>query len=155
MAITVSPTGAFVGRNAYVEFSLDEGTTFLPLGCLRGKELNLEWDEVDTTSDSTVGNIREALVTFKSESFSFDGVSSVDSAANQQTLYDHVRDPSGSQPTVVLKFVDVEDSDNMTELEGLALITTFNKSRSYDAEATFTLEGKYIANPTSTSVAIP
>lgn len=154
MAITVSPTGAFVGRNTYIEFSLDGGTTFLSLGCTRGKEMNLEWDEVDTTSDCTDGNIREALTTFKSESFSFDGVSSVASTSNQQALYEFVRDPAGGQPSVILKFVDVQDEDNMSELEGEALITTFNKSRSYDAEATFSIEGKFIANPTLTSVAV-
>jgi len=161
MAITLSPTGAFVGRDTVVEFAiLPPQTTPLEadwklLGCTRSKSLSLAWDEVDTTSSCSTGNIRESLVTYKNETFSFDGVSSADETKNQEALYLHVRNPDGGQPSGWLRFSDPSSSTEMLVIEAPALFTTFNKDRSYDAEATFTIEGRLIGNGTTSTVIIP
>lgn len=161
MAIQLSPTGAFVGRNTVVEFALvAAGGTPVEadwklLGCTRGKTFNVQWDEVDTTSSSTSGNIREALVTFKNETFSIDGVSSADETMNQQELYMHVRNPEGGQPAGWIRFSDPESDSEMLVIEAPALFTQFNKVRNYDAEATWSMEGRLTANGTVSQVAIP
>lgn len=160
MAITLSPTGAFVGRDTVVEFAIvaADGTPteidWKILGCTRSKALNLQWDEVDTTSSCTTGNIRESLVTFKNETFTFDGVSSADDAKNQDELYQHVRTPSGGQPIAWLRFSDPTSSTEMFVIEAPALFTTFNKTRNYDAEATFSVEGRLIGQGTTSTETI-
>jgi predicted secreted protein len=160
MSITLSPTGAFVGRDTVVEFAIvppDTTPTDLDwkiLGCTRSKAINLQWDEVDTTSSCTEGNIRESLVTYKNETFSFDGVSSADETKNQEALYLHIRNPDGGQPTGWMRFSDPRSSTEMLVLEAPALFTQFNKTRNYDAEATFSLEGRLIGSGTVTEVVV-
>ena len=161
MAITLSPTGAFVGRDTVIEFALvDPSATpqesdWKILGCTRSKEFALQWDEVDTTSSCTEGNIRESLVTYKNETFSIDGVSSADESKNQEEIYLHVRNPVGGQPAGWLRFSDVKSSTEMLVLAAPSLFTTFNKTRNYDAEATFSIEGRLIGNGTVTTVTAP
>jgi len=160
MSITLSPTGAFVGRDTVVEFAIVAPDTtptegdWKILGCTRSKAINLQWDEVDTTSSCTEGDIRESLVTYKNETFSFDGVSSADETKNQEELYLHIRNPEGGQPTGWLRFSDPRSSTEMLVLEAPALFTQFNKTRNYDAEATFSLEGRLIGSGTVTEVLI-
>lgn len=161
MAITLSPTGAFVGRDTVIEYALVAPDTtpqeadWKIVGCTRSKEFSIAWDEVDTTSSCTVGNIRESLVTYKNETFTIDGVSSADESKNQEEIYLHVRNPDGGQPTGWLRFSDVKSPTEMLVLEAPALFTSFNKTRNYDAESTFSMEGRLIGNGTVTDVAIP
>lgn len=160
MSIALSPTGAFVGRDTVVEFALvdADGTPseedWKVLGCTRSKALNLQWDEVDTTSSCTQGNIRESLVTYKNETFSIDGVSSADDSKNQEALYLHIRTPDGGQPVGWLRFSDPRSSSEMLEIQAPALFTQFNKTRNYDAEATWTMEGRLIGEGTVAEVSI-
>ena len=160
MSISLSPTGAFVGRDTVVEFALVEADTtptegdWKILGCTRSKAMNLQWDEVDTTSSCTQGNIRESLVTYKNETFSIDGVSSADDSKNQEEIYLHIRNPDGGQPVGWLRFSDPRSSTEMLVIEAPALFMQFNKTRNYDAEATWTMEGRLIGEGTVAEVAI-
>lgn len=98
---------AHVGRDVKVEFALAaetaevSGLTWKTLGMMRGKSMSTSWDTADTTADSSPDYTKTALVTFKNQEFSGDGVAYDDDAYNQEELEAHVVSPgvgTGSQP---------------------------------------------------------
>lgn len=104
--------GAFTGRDVQIEFAIaDEsasyaGLTFLPLGMMRDKGMDVTWDTVDATADDSAEFTKENLVTFKMVEFSGSGVARTESVHNQATLKAHVYNPgagTGNQPKVWLR----------------------------------------------------
>ncbi|MNQ15157.1 Phage major tail protein 2 [compost metagenome] len=140
-------TTKYVGREVVVEFALacgdiDPGTlSFLPIGALRGKEVNLEMDTVDATADDSVGSFRENLVTYKTFSFSGDGVAKrADGVlSNQTALYKHTfEDP---QPVAWFRFTFPD-----VTITSFMIISTFSRSATYDDVVTFSLEASTTAS---------
>ena len=90
---------AHVGRDVKVEFALAPETasvgtlTWKTLGMMRGKSMSTSWDTADTTADSSPDYTKTALVTFKNQEFSGDGVAYDDDAYNQEELEAHVVSP--------------------------------------------------------------
>lgn len=104
--------GAFTGRDVVLQFAIaDEsasvgGLSWLTLGMMRDKGMDVNWDTVDATADLSPQYTKENLVTFKSVEFSGSGVARTEAIHNQATLKAHVYNPpalTGSQPKVWLK----------------------------------------------------
>lgn len=146
-------TTKYVGREVVVEYALacgdvDPGSlTFLPIGAMRGKEVNLEMDTVDATADDSVGSFRENLVTYKTFSFSGDGVARrADGVlSNQTALYTHaLTDP---QPVAWMRFTFPD-----LTITAFMIISTFSRSAPYDEVVTFSLETTTTASDTGVIV---
>lgn len=157
MSFQTDPSGAFVGRDTLVEYALvDIGGTpsegdWKILGCTRGKSFDLAWGEATTTSSCSPDNHATALATFKDETFSIDGVSSIDAAANQEDLYDHVR--GASQPLGWIRLSRPNDTSQYRQTTAPALFTAFNYADPHDGEATWTLNGRILGKGTVENVA--
>lgn len=104
--------GSFTGRDVAVFFAIacpnakPETGAYKALGMMRGKTLSVEWETADATADKSADYTKESLVTYKSVSFSGDGVSRSDALHNQKELKRHVMSPgtaTGNQPYVWLK----------------------------------------------------
>jgi len=104
--------GAFTGRDVQIEFAIaDEaatysGLTFLPLGMMRDKGMDISWDTVDATADDSPQFTKENLVTFKQVEFSGSGVARTESVHNQAQLKAHIYNPpasTGNQPKIWLR----------------------------------------------------
>lgn len=63
------------------------------LGMMRGKTLSVEWETADATADKSADYTKESMVTYKSVSFSGDGVSRTEEIHNQKALKRHVITP--------------------------------------------------------------
>ena len=99
----MATNGAYVGRDIAVFYSLSQDNTtvpsdYVPLGYVRNKEFGPEWETVDTTADSSPGQSRERLVTYKSEDVSLAGISRQDEVQNQERLLQYVETPTNGQP---------------------------------------------------------
>lgn len=135
----------YVGREVALEFYIGCGDTlpqeadWKPVGALRTKEVNLEWDTTDATADDNPGSVRSNLATYKAFTISGDGVSkrSDGTLSNQTALYKHVFNPTttGNQPVVWMRvtFPDVTFVSYM-------LVTTMDRSAPYDDITTFSFE---------------
>src|SRR5690606_40749949 len=91
---------ASVGRDVAVLFSTTASTTppvdYVELAARRGLEYGPEWDTVDTTAAGTAsGFSRTALVTYKNNNLSIDGLVLLNNAA-QDALQDHIEFPPAS-----------------------------------------------------------
>ena len=137
---------SFVGRDVVVKFAIaDESAdlatlTFKRLGMMRTKDWEVQWDDVDTTGDTSPNFTRTALVTFKAINFSGDGVSYKDTAENQAELEGHVFAPAaatGGQPKAFLK---IEFPD--FTYTGPFLFTSFSRSAPYDDAVTWSTSAK-------------
>lgn len=137
-------SGAFTGRDVAVFYAIacpsakpEEGG-YKPLGMMRGKTLSVEWESADATADKSADYTKESLVTYKSVSFSGDGVSRSDDTYNQKALKRHVMSPgtaTGNQPYVWLKIVSATDVT-----EGPFLCTSFKEEAPYDDVTTWSIE---------------
>lgn len=147
-------TGAYVGRDTLVEYSLDPmgetPTNFVVLGCTRGKSFDLQWGEANTTSSCSTDNHSSALATYKDEAFSIDGVSSVDDAKGQEDLYDHIR--GAEQPHGWIRLSRPNSENSYRQTTAPALFTGFNFSDPHDGESTWTLSGRILAKGTTETV---
>lgn len=139
--------GTFVGRDVVVEFAIADETalpgslTWLTLGMMRGKNMKVAWDSVDTTADSSPSQTRTSLATYKGFEFSGDGVSYADAAYNQNTLRAHVMSPGIGmlyQPKAWLRLTDPDGR----AYTGPFLINEWSDARGYDAEATWQISAK-------------
>lgn len=136
--------GAFTGRDVAVFFAIacpnakpaDE--EYQALGMMRGKTLSVEWETADATADKSADYTQESLVTYKSVTFSGDGVSRTEEIHNQKTLKRHVVTPgeaTGNQPYVWLKIVSPLDVT-----EGPFLCTSFEEENPHDDVSTWSIE---------------
>jgi len=127
-----------VGTDVTVEFNISCGnidpTTldYAPIGSLRGKEFNSSADTVDTTSDSSAGQVRSTLITYKTGEISLDGISALDDGTtqNQTALYMHYWNEK--QPTCWLRLTYPDIT-----IYGYVVITAFNRSSPYDDVGAF------------------
>lgn len=134
-------TDVYVGKEVAVEFALacgniDPGTlSFLPIGAMRGKEVTFEADTVDTTTDDSLGSIRSSLVTFKSFSFSGDGVCkrADGTLSNQTALFKHFA--SEDQPVCYMRFTYPD-----VTIVSFMILTNMSRSAPHDDVSTFSLE---------------
>jgi len=135
----------YVGRSVALEFFIGYGDTlpgpsdWLPIGSLRTKEFNVEWDMADATDADAIGSLRESLATFKSLTISGDGVSrrEDDTVGNQTALYKHFINPTatGDQPVVWMRmtFPDLTFTAYM-------MLSSMSRSAPYDDVVTFSFE---------------
>lgn len=127
-----------VGTDVTVEFNISCGnidpTTldYAPIGSLRGKEFNSSADTVDTTSDSSAGQVRSTLITYKTGEISLDGISALDDGTtqNQTALYMHYWNEK--QPTCWLRLTYPDIT-----IYAYVVITAFNRSSPYDDVGSF------------------
>lgn len=111
--------GAMIGKALMVEYIIgctdtkpDADADWKRMGGMRSKNLELAWDTVDTTTDTSEGSIRENLATFKTISFTGDGVIELknkEQIDNHFNLLSHVLNPSdltGGQPIGWLRLTD-------------------------------------------------
>lgn len=136
--------GAFSGRDVAVFFAIacpnakpaDE--EYQALGMMRGKTLSVEWETADATADKSADYTKESLVTYKSVTFSGDGVSRTEEIYNQKALKRHTINPgdaTGGQPYVWLKIVSPVDVT-----EGPFLCTNFEEEAPHDDAVTWSIE---------------
>lgn len=134
----------YVGRDILVSFSTDGGstapTTWSRLGMVRDKEMGAEWETVDSTADTSAGNIRTFLTTFQTFNPSFSGVSSLDATANQDDLEKHILSPVGGQPTGWVKIERPISGDKVRTYTLPVIFTSFKITGGYDQVVTWALE---------------
>lgn len=127
-----------VGTDVTVEFNISCGNIdptsldYAPIGSLRGKEFNSSADTVDTTSDSSAGQVRSTLITYKTGEISLDGISALDDGTtqNQTALYMHYWNEK--QPTCWLRLTYPDIT-----IYAYVVITAFNRSSPYDDVGSF------------------
>lgn len=104
--------GAYTGRDVVIEFAIaDEsasyaGLSWLTLGAMRDKGMDVSWDTADATSDASAQFTKENLVTFKQVEFNGSGVARTEALRNQATLKAHVYNPgsaTANQPKIWLR----------------------------------------------------
>jgi len=102
-------TGSMVGRDYAIEMVIACGDTrpassaYEPIGAFTSKEVTIEWDQVDPTSDATPGNVKATLASWLNFSISGDLVARKSDEVgkiNQIKLVKHVANPveTGGQP---------------------------------------------------------
>lgn len=137
-------SGAFTGRDVMVYYFIgcpnEKPTTdqYKRLGMLRGKTTSVEWDTADATGDMSPEFTKENLTTYKSVSFSGDGVSRKEQVYNQAELKAHVFSPGGAtnnQPFVWLKIISPIDIT-----EGPFLMPKWESQDPYDDVSTWSTE---------------
>lgn len=136
--------GSFLGRDVAVFYAIacpnakPEESAYKALGMMRGKSLSVEWETADATADKSADYTKESMVTYKSVSFSGDGVSRTEEIHNQKALKRHVINPgetTGAQPYVWLKLVSPLDVT-----EGPFLCTSFKEEDPHDDVSTWSIE---------------
>jgi predicted secreted protein len=137
-------SGAFTGRDVMVYYYIDcpankpSTDKYKRLGMMRGKTLGAEWDTADATGDMSPSFTKENLTTYKSVSFSGDGVSRKEEVYNQALLKAHVFNPgpeTNNQPFVWLKIVSPLDIT-----EGPFLMPKWEDQAPFDDVATWSTE---------------
>lgn len=136
--------GSFLGRDVAVFYAIacpnakPDHSDYKALGMMRGKSLSVEWETADATADKSANYTKESLVTYKSVTFSGDGVSRTEEGYNQEALKRHVINPgetTGVQPYVWLKLVSPLDVT-----EGPFLCTSFKEEDPHDDVSTWSIE---------------
>lgn len=144
--------GSFLGRDVAVFYAIacpnakPSAEAYKALGMMRGKTLSVEWETADATADKSADYTKESLVTYKSISFSGDGVSRTEEIHNQKALKRHVINPgetTGAQPYVWLKLVSPLDVT-----EGPFLCTSFKEEDPHDDVSTWSIECESAGNVT-------
>lgn len=133
-------TPNFVGKAVLVEFLLACGdvdprtATFTPVGSMRGKDLTLTADTVDTTADDSSGGFRSNLVTFKTADFTGDGVVRIGTASDtgNSILLDHFIEED--QPVAWFRFTYPDRT-----IYVYSIITEMSRSAPFDEAVTFSL----------------
>lgn len=135
----------YIGRDVIVSYSTDDSatapTTFERLGMVRDKEFGPEWETVDSTADTSPGQTRTYLTTFKNFNPSFSGVSSLDEATNnQEALEMHINNPAGGKPTGWLKIERPISGDKVRSYVLPVIFSSFKLTGGYDAVVTWSLD---------------
>ena len=143
----MSSSGANVGRDAIVFFSLNQDNTVVPndykrLGAIRNKEFGPEWETVDATADDSPNNTRETLVTFKTMNVSLNGVTRQEELKNQDELEDYVISPANNQPCGWIRIQRPSDvsGETVKQYDIPVLFTSFRQTAAYDDVMTWAME---------------
>ncbi|MEG7490696.1 phage tail tube protein, partial [Enterobacter hormaechei] len=136
--------GAFTGRDVVVYYAIGcpesqpANGDYKRLGMMRGKTVSAEWDTADATADMSAAYTQENLVTYKSISFSGDGVTRKEDVYAQNALKRHVYNPpseTSNQPYVWLKIISPKDIT-----EGPFMVTSWEDEAPHDDVATWSIE---------------
>jgi hypothetical protein len=147
-----------VGRDYAIEFFIGCGDTrpqssdYEPIGAFTSKEVTLEWDQVDPTSDASVGNLKETLATYLNYSISGDLVARVADEVgkiNQIKLVKHVANPveTGGQPFAWIRMTGPDltyECFMLISNVSLSAPTTDVVTRSFEAAAAYSPFGLLI-----------
>ena len=134
-----------LGRNVIVEFALAAETadptslTFYELGAMRAKSFGAAWDTIDTTHDKSPAQTKQNLTTFKSGTFSGDGISDPDTVFNQRLLHNHVLLPPDALGNVPKVWWRVTIPGYMKYLMP-AIVSKFDITGNYDDAVKWTME---------------
>ncbi|EEJ5117654.1 hypothetical protein CG651_001195 [Salmonella enterica] len=137
-------SGAFTGRDSALYYCIgcpgNQPTLadYKRLGMMRGKTMEVSWDNADATGDMSAANTKETLVTYKNVTFSGDGVSRKEAVYNQKAVKQHAYNPSdttNNQPYIWLKFITPIDVT-----EGCFTITSWSDEAPHDDVATWSTE---------------
>ena len=107
--MAVCANASMVGRDYTIEMYIGCGDVkpdpadYEPIGAFTSKEIGIEWDTVDPTSDASVGAVKETLASYLNFTISGDLVARVADEVgkiNQLKLVKHVANPTatGGQP---------------------------------------------------------
>src|SRR5690606_19554080 len=107
----------FPGKLVVIEYAigcpdaLPAAGDWTRLGSMRTKDYTLTWDSNDATDDSSVGSLRESLMTFLSVELSGDGTVRNDDGAYAEAVIElemHVSNPvaTGGQPAAWFRITD-------------------------------------------------
>lgn len=136
--------GAFAGRQTIVYFAIGcpdaqpTSTEYKRLGMMRSKTISMEWETADATADMSADFTTEQLTTYKSVSFSGDGITRREDMYNQNELKRHVYNPgpeTDSQPYVWLKIISPNDIT-----EGPFTVSSWSDENPHDDVATWSIE---------------
>lgn len=137
-------SGAFTGRDSALYYCIGcPGNKpvladYKRLGMMRGKTMEVSWDNADATGDMSAEHTKETLVTYKNVTFSGDGVSRKEAVYNQKEVKRHAYNPSDTtngQPYIWLKFITPNDVT-----EGCFTITSWSDEAPHDDVATWSTE---------------
>ena len=137
-------SGAFTGRDSALYYCIGcPGNKpvladYKRLGMMRGKTMEVSWDNADATGDMSAEHTKETLVTYKNVTFSGDGVSRKEAVYNQKEVKRHAYNPSDAtngQPYIWLKFITPIDVT-----EGCFTITSWSDESPHDDVATWSTE---------------
>lgn len=137
--------GAQAGRDVAIEFAIaDEDAdssslTWYSLGMCRGKTMKTAWDTIDTTADKSPDFTKTSLVSFKTVTFSCDGVTYDDDTYNQKVMRKQSVSPSddtSNQPKIWIR----ETHPDGSTYEGPFLITSWQDDNPHDDAGTWSLE---------------
>lgn len=134
-----------VGRSVVVNYSLSQDRNNVPndfvrLGAIRDKSWGPEWETVDSTADTSAGDIREFLVTYKTFNPSFSGVVSNDDTDNQKALELYINNPTGGQPCGWLQIIRPVSATQNRVYEIFVIFTSYSIEATYDDVMTFSLD---------------
>lgn len=135
----------FVGRDIAIYYSTNQDgsavpTDFVRLGSVRDRSFGPEWDTVDATADTSVGDVREFLVTYKQFNPSFSGVVSNKDADNQKALELYINNPANSQPCGWVRIVRPLSGTQNRVYEIFVIFTSYTIDATYDDVSTFSME---------------
>lgn len=133
----------YVGRLVGLRYQIGCGDVFpadnawKTFGSLTTKSFEISWDTTDTTTDSSVGNIREVIATWQNFSISGDGLSNVggEIGNNLMELERHFVNPvaTNGQPVLWLQIVFPGELTYTAYM----LVESFSKSASNDESVSF------------------
>lgn len=134
-----------VGRDIAIYYSTNQDSSAVPsdfvrLGSIRDRSFGPEWDTVDATADTTEGDVREYLVTYKNFNPSLSGVVSNRDTDNQKALELYVNNPTNSQPCGWLRIVRPISATENRVYEIFVIFTSYSIDATYDDVATFSLD---------------
>lgn len=139
------------GKDVVVEYSIaDEEEAYVDvvwttLGMIRGKDISVAWETVDSTADDSPLATKRLRALYKTSEISLDGVSDTDSATNLSTLEGHILNPgteTNRQPKVWLRFTYVAQADK--SFAAPYMITEYSVSSPYDDIITWSLSATSI-----------
>ena len=139
------------GKDVVVEFSVAdeevayEDVVWTTLGMIRGKDISVAWETVDSTADDSPAATKRLRALFKTSEISLDGVSDTSSAYNLNALEQQVINPStttGRQPKAWLRFTYVAQADK--SFAAPYMITEYSVSSPYDDIITWSLSATSI-----------
>lgn len=143
----------YTGRRVLLEYHISCGDTvpasndWTRMGSMRSKEMNLEWDTTDGTTDDSVGNLRDNLATFLSMSISGDGVLREPGAGmtGLTELTKHFANPlaTGGQPYVWMRMTYPD-----LTFTAFMLLSTFSRGAPHDDVATYSIEASATSGET-------
>lgn len=135
--------GAYTGRDVLIEFAIaDENASvgslnFKILGMMRGKGMEVNWDDADTTADKSPQFTKTSLVTFKATEFTGDGVAYTDAIHNQTELKSHIYNPGSATANQPKIWIRQTAPDGVTV--GPFVAKKWGSDAPYDGPATWSL----------------